>query len=247
MNNEEKYPKQTMWIRWLSLFIPSLISLASLILSVMTRFTVNDVRDSNEQAYKNIENRIETVINNQQSVDVIEAREKDVLIKTSDGKWIVVPMIEKEDIEFSSQITEKKYKANEINLQRIDVGNDKGDDWNSRESFTYTIPFLSINQNKMVSLKTYIESIDVIFKIYNSKKELFGDYTTEIYDKNNEYRYLNVFEQITPQYQFVTKEVDDGIEDIKITVNISFKVSDQKFTIPYYFDEWVQVKQDYSL
>jgi len=245
LNNEQLHPVQTLIIKWISVIVTSVAAIFSIAISLISNKTVNDVKESNKESIAEIKNKIENIIKNEQTVDVIQARDNDVLIKTPDGKWLVIPMIAKNDIEFSNQIIEKQYNSGECDLERKDINNKTDADWTSRDSFTYTLQYLSINQDKMVSLKNYINSIDVIFKLFLEDKKTYQDFPVEIYKTGNNYAYLNVFEDIMPSYQFVTKEFNDGIEDIKISVHISFEVSEDKFTIPYYFDDWMTVNQDY--
>ncbi|PAT01003.1 hypothetical protein CI105_08940 [Candidatus Izimaplasma bacterium ZiA1] len=51
---------------------------------------------------------MESILSQEQTVDVIQARDNDVLIRTPDDKWLAIPMIEKSDIEISTEIIEKK-------------------------------------------------------------------------------------------------------------------------------------------
>lgn len=192
---------------------------------------------------------LENIINQHQSVDVIEARDNDVLIMTPDGKWIVIPMIEKDDFEFSDEIIETQYNQGESTLPRVKLFNVDSDDWSTRDSFTYTLPLLSINQNKMVSLYQFISSIDVEFKLYDENEIDYYVEKINVFNQDETYTYLNVFENISPQVQYVTHDSNiidgDGIEKIKISIIIEFDINDVKFSIPYVFDEYVTVNQDY--
>lgn len=188
---------------------------------------------------------VQTMIDQQQSVDVIQARDNDVLIMTPDGKWLVIPMIEKNDIEFSSEIIEKQYNSGELSdIERIDLFKDEEDSWENRDSFTYTLPILTINQNKMLSLFQFINKIDVVFNLYNTDQiELFS-YVENVYTVGDETDYLNVFQNITPGVQFVTKQINDGIEDIKISIVIELLINGSIHRLQYNFDDFITVNPD---
>lgn len=189
---------------------------------------------------------IQSIINQQQSVDVIEPRDNDVLIMTPDNKWIVVSMIEKIDFDFSGEIIEEQFNSNQSTLERVDLFNESNDDWTSKDSFTYTLPLLTINQNKMVNLYQFITFIDVEFKLYDENEIDYHVETINIFNQDTEYKYLNVFENIMPDKQFVTNDGFgfNGVEQIKITIIIQFNVGGNIFNIPYVFDEYITVNQD---
>jgi hypothetical protein len=48
-----------------------------------------------------------------------------------------------------------------------------------------------------------------------------------------------------PNKQFVTKEIitQNGIEDIKLTVIITFDIGENIFSIPYTFDDFIYVNE----
>lgn len=277
LDNEQKHPKQTMWIRWINVGVTSISAFFSIIISIISLCTVNEVKETlsqnqeqQQEQFQSVENDIDSInsqsqsqeqmlesinqqyqtmqniLNQEQTVDVIQARDNDVLIKTPDDKWIVVPMIEKDDIIFPNEILEKQYNVGECLDKRIDLFNIDNDDWSNRDSFTYTIPYISINQNKMVSLYQFINKIDVEFKFYKNDQIEYETYKYELFNKINkdEYQYLNVFNDVSPKVQFVTKETNDGIEDIKINIIIEFEIGGSTFAIPYTFDSWLTVNQD---
>jgi len=203
--------------------------------NIVTQYnTVTSELDNINSQYQTLQNIIEL----EQTVDVIQARDNDVLIKTPDDKWLVIPMIDSSYIIFSDTIIETKYNSGESELERVDIFRDNEDDWSTRDSFTYTLPTLSINQNKMLSLIDYIENIDVRFYLYNNDQIEYEVFSKNIYNKNGSYEYLNVFENITPDYQFVTNQYNDGSEDIKISVIIQLNINDEIRTLHFTFDYW---------
>src|SRR5690554_565717 len=267
---EKKYYKNKIWVDRVSVILALTTLVFSIVVSISSKKAVEDIKKeyivqvegyensiSNIQdQYQILENQIsniqeqyvalENIINQQQTVDVIQARDNDVLIKTPDDKWLVIPMIEKSDITFANEIIEKKYKNGHPLLERIDMFNYDNEDWSARDGFTYTLPFLSLNQNKMVSLYQFITKIEIEFKLYNSNKVDYQSEFYELFNQTNEYKYLNVFENIMPNKQFITKEFIglNGIEDIKLTVIITFNINDNIFAIPYTFDDFIYVNED---
>lgn len=267
---ENNYYKNKIWVDRVSVILALTTLVFSIVVSISSKKAVEDIKKeyivqvegyensiSNIQdQYQILENQIsniqeqyvalENIINQQQTVDVIQARDNDVLIKTPDDKWLVIPMIEKSDITFANEIIEKKYKNGHPLLERIDMFNYDNEDWSARDGFTYTLPFLSLNQNKMVSLYQFITKIEIEFKLYNSNKVDYQSEFYELFNQTNEYKYLNVFENIMPNKQFITKEFIglNGIEDIKLTVIITFNINDNIFAIPYTFDDFIYVNED---
>lgn len=155
-------------------------------------------------------------------------------------------MIEKDDIIFSYEILDKQYNVGECSFEIINLFYSDDNDWSNRDSFTYTILYISINQNKMVSLYQFINKIDVEFKFYKNDQIQYETYKYELFNKisKDEYQYLNVFNDVSPKVQFVTNEINDGIEDIKINIIIEFEIGGSTFAIPYTFDSWLTVNQD---
>lgn len=228
-NFEQKHPTQIMFIRWIEIIFALISSGAAIYTCWQSFATIEEVKQ---------------MIIQEQTVDVIQARENDVLIKTPDDKWIVVPMIEKDDIVFPNEIIERQYNAGECEYDRKDLFNKANEDWSKRDSFTYTISYISINQNKMVSLHQFINSIVIEFNFYNKERIEHETHAYELYNKELDYDYLNVFYGVTPNVQFVTNEINDGIEDIKINIIIEFEIGGEVFSIPYTFDNWSDVKED---
>ncbi len=257
MDDEKKYPIQNIIIKWISVTV----SLVACIFSVITVFTAKDAVENIQQQYQkqtqSLENEIlniqeqyqiiQNIIKQEQTVDVIQARDNDVLIRTPDDKWIIVPMIEKKDIEFSSQFIEKQYKPGECNLEKVDLFNNKGENWDKKDSFTYMLPYISINQNKMVSLYQFINKMTIEFKLYNNDKIEYYSEFYSFYIQESVYDYLNVFENISTQKQYVTNEFigNNGIENIKVSIIIEFQIGGNTFSIPYTFDDYISVNQDF--
>lgn len=175
--NEEKYLNKKLKVEIGTLALAVISFLFSVIVSFTAKNAVQDIKvefentiSNIQEQYQSLENQINTVqeqyleleniINQQQTVDVIQARDNDVLIKTPDDKWLVIPMIEKEDISFANEIIEKQYNSGDIDLERVDMFNYNNEDWSNRDGFTYTLPFVSFNQNKMVSLYQFITKIE---------------------------------------------------------------------------------------
>jgi hypothetical protein len=256
MSDEKKYPKQNMAVKWVNAFVAFGAFIFTIIVAITAKNAVESIQIQVQEQNQELMNEVaviqeqyqimQNILSQEQTVDVIQARDNDVLIRTPDEKWIVVPMIEKEDIEFSSEIIEKKYAYDELDWNRIDLFNVDDEDWSERDAFTYTLPYLSINQNKMVSLQQFINKITIEFKYYHSNQiDYYSDFY-ELYTAGNEYKYLNVFENINTENSYVTNEFVgfNGIEDIKISLIIEFNIGGSVFSIPYTFDNFVPVNED---
>lgn len=256
MSDEVKYPKQNMIVKWINASVALGAFIFTIIVAITAKNAVESIQSQVQIQNQALMNEVDAIqeqyqimqniLSQEQTVDVIQARDNDVLIRTPDEKWIVVPMIEKEDIEFSSEIIEKKYAYDELDWSRIDLFNADDEDWSERDAFTYTLPFLSINQNKMVSLQQFINKITIEFKYYHSNQiDYYSDFY-ELYTAGNEYKYLNVFENINTGNSYVTKELVgfNGIEDIKISLIIEFEIGGTVFSIPYTFDDYIPVNED---
>lgn len=148
--------------------------------------SINSQSQSQEQMLESIQQQyqiMQNILNQEQTVDVIQARDNDILIKTPDDKWIVAPMIEKDDIIFPYEILDKQYNVGECSFERINLFYSDDNDWSNRDSFTYTILYISINQNKMVSLYQFINKIDVEFKFYKNDQIQYETYKYELFNK----------------------------------------------------------------
>lgn len=49
LDNEQKYPKQTMWIRWINTIITSVSVIFSIVISCISICTVNEVKETLSQ------------------------------------------------------------------------------------------------------------------------------------------------------------------------------------------------------
>jgi hypothetical protein len=241
----------------------------TIIISSFSTFTVNKVKsdsdkqlqefnnyivelqEQNQSQSQEIENSldiiqdqyttIQNLISQEQNVDVIQARDSDILIRTSDDKWLIIPMINSSDITHSANIVEEQYNVGEITLDRFDLFNDNNEDWSQRDSFTYTLPFLSINPSKMLSLSQFIDSIYLEFVFYKNDQTTYIKDTLLLYNNEIENDYLNFFENIMIEKQYVTNEYNDGIEDIKINIIINYEINDEIHSIPYFLDYFIPV------
>lgn len=226
------------WHKIASSIVSSICALITATVAVVGIFVTipSVIQNSNEQ---------------KQTQVVIEPREGDIIVKDGDD-YKLLQLIGEDDIDFPSKIQEVQYKAENSNLERVDINNINGDDWSKRDSFIYVINSFSINANKVINLLENIESIKIYCDFYTEKnistivdnledKAFAFDMRNGIDETNFEVTKANV----KSQYEYVTNEgLNDGIEWVKIRVEIVYIIGNRqiKDTIT---SDWIETDADY--
>mgnify|MGYP000918035271 CR=1 FL=1 len=242
--NEELYPKQTMWLRWINVIVTSISSIFAIIISIVSYTVVKEVQEVIKQQqiqYQEQITNLENMIEQEQFVDVIQARDN-ILIKTDNDKWIVIPMLVIEDITIPDKIIEYRHSSMELSEEDFqkkglfDIDTSK---IQTNDTFTYKVPTITINPNILMSLRRFIKNIYIEFNIYTNDG-IQKHATDRITIKFDELQYDNVFSDLELPYQYVTDNAWDvlnggnGINKIKISVVIEYQISDKDtFVIPY--------------
>lgn len=232
---EAKEPKRKIWLDWLQFGI-SIITIIATFLGIFLAVpqAINSaIKSSNEQ---------------KQTQVVIEPRDGDVIVKDGDD-YKLLQLIELSDINFPTKIQEVQYtQNNSIVANRVDINNFNKEDWSKRDSFSYIINSFSINPNKIINLLSNIDRLTVYCDFYTEKNiSTFVDleenafYFEMIENKPNlELTRFNV----KSQKEYVTKEINDGIEWVKIRVEIVYNISGQVVTDTLTTD-WIETAADY--
>lgn len=232
---EAKEPKRKIWLDWLQFIISSIMIIATFlgIFLAVPQAINNAIKSSNEQ---------------KQTQVVIEPRDGDVIVKDGDD-YKLLQLIELSDINFPTKIQEVQHTHNNsIAANRVDINNFYKEDWSKRDSFSYIINSFSINRNKIINLLSNIDRLTVYCDFYTEKNiSTFVDleenafYFEMIENKPNlELTRFNV----KSQKEYVTKEINDGIEWVKIRVEIVYNIGGQIVTDTLTTD-WIATAADY--
>ena len=179
---------------------------------------------------------------------VIEPREGDIIVKDGDD-YKLLQLISENDIAFPSKIQEVQYTAANSQSERVDINNTNEEDWSKRDSFVYVINSFSINPNKVINLLENIESINVYCDFY-IKKDIstfveLGDkaFAFNMRESIDELDFEVTKANVKSQYEYVTNELDDGIEWVKIRVEIVYIIGEKhiKDTIT---SDWIATDAD---
>lgn len=232
---KDKEPKRKMWLDWLQ----SLASIGTMIAAFFGVFLAvpkainNAIKSSNEQ---------------KQTQVVIEPRDGDVIVKDGDD-YKLLQLIELEDISFPTKIQEVQHTSNtSVAANRVDINNISKEDWGKRDSFTYIINSFSINSNKIINLLSNIKRLTVYCDFYTEKN------ISKFVDLGENGFYFEMIEgvekiettklNVASEKEYVTKELNDGIEWVKIRVEIVYKI-EGKTIIDTLTTDWIATAADY--
>ncbi len=232
-NTKEKRPVNPHeWIKSASTIITVLCTVATVVCSFLAIFYAKNI-------VKNI---------NQQTQVVIEPRDGDIIVKDGND-YKLLQLIHVEDITFPTKVQEIQLSKDESNKDiRVDIGNTNNEDWTERDSFKYIINQFSINSNKVINLLENISSITVYCDFYSEKNistfiELNKPFSFEMRKSKDEKEFNLTIEKKESDYEYVTKEVNDGIEWVKIRVVITYLISDVKIT-DIITSDWIETDAD---
>lgn len=192
------------------------------------------------------------VINNknEQTQVVIEPRDGDIIVKDGDD-YKLLQLITNQDIVFPTKVQEKKIKPNDSNKEmRRDINNEKKENWDDKNSFSYTINSFSINSNKVINLLENIEGINVYCDFYDeqnittiAKIENDSYFTFNFIDNSKKKDLTLSLTNVNSKYEYVTSELNNGIEWVKIRVEIIYKIGEQKIT-DIITSDWIPTDAD---
>ena len=229
-----KEPKRKVWLDWIqaaaAILVP-IVAFLGLFFAVPTA-----IKNANQQ---------------EQTQIVIEPRDGDIIVKDGDD-YKLLQLINAEDVSFPSKVQEIQNPAtNSKKDKRVDISNTNGEDWSNRDSFTYVINGFSINPNKVINLLGNIKSITVFCDFYAEKNistfidlgekaykfTMIGDETTNALEVTK----ANVYSE----YEYVTNELNDGIEWVKIRVDIVYEIDGREVRDTITSD-WIETDADWS-
>ena len=212
---ETNQSRRQIWIDWIGVCV----SIATIIVTIIGLFIT-------------IPNVISNVNNNKQTQVVIEPRDGDIIVKDGND-YKLLQLISLADITFPTKVQEIQYNyTDDRQKDRIDINNFNNEDWSKRDSFDYVINNFSINPNKVINLLENIDNIMVYCDFYTEKNIAtyvnLGENSFKfamrenVEDKNFEVTKSNIHSS----FSYVTKELNDGIEWVKIRVEINYKIGD---------------------
>ena len=197
---------------------------------------------------------VNKVINNQtqqQTQVVIEPRDGDIIVNDN-GNYKLLQLINADDITLPTKIQEIQLKAKESeSAKRVDVNNKNGEDWSGRDSFKYVINSIHINTNKLFNLVGTIKKIDFFCDFYTEKNITAlwdcGDkcFTKNLYNDESK-EVISEYNNIVSEYEYVTKEINDGFEWCKIRLELEYMIDKRKICDTVSTD-WMATTQDFSL
>ena len=210
--NKENNPKLSIATKIVSL----ICSLIMAIVAVAGIFVVKEIVNTNQQ---------------KQTQVVIEPREGDIIVKEGDD-YKLLQLININDIIFPTKVQEVQYKGiDSISENRVSINNINNEDWSDRDSFRYIINNFSITSNKIINLLPNIKSIDIYCDFYTEKNistfvQLSKEksFTYNMWTKGGGKPFEITKYNIYSEKEYVTKEINDGIEWVKIRVKIIYEI-----------------------
>jgi hypothetical protein len=163
----------------------------------------------------------------------------------------LLQLISINDISFPTKVQEVQYQPWESTVEeRVNIGNINNEDWSNRDSFRYVINSFSINSNKVINLLENIKEINVYCDFYAEKNistfiplaenEAFS---FKMWTNTENEKFEITKANVTSQKEYVTKEVNDGIEWVKIRVEISYIIGEQEI-VDVLTSDWIETDAD---
>ena len=222
--NKENHPKLNIATSIVSI----ICTLITAVAAVVGVFVVN-------QAIVNTNQQKQTQV-------VIEPREGDIIVKEGDD-YKLLQLININDIVFPTKVQEVQIKASESNGERVPINNIYNEDWSNRDSFKYIINSFSINSNKII--------IDVYCDFYIEKNiatfvDLSADkaFTFNMWTRDGAQPFEITKTNEGSKKEYVTKEINDGIEWVKIRVKIIYEIEDKEI-IDTLTSDWIETDADF--
>lgn len=236
-------PKHKVVISIITAIVSALCSILTVVVAFIGVFNTipNIIQSSNEQ---------------KQTQVVIEPRDGDIIVKDGDD-YKLLQLINLNDILFPTKVQEIQYQLSNSNLDnRVDIGNINNENWNNRDSFRYVINNFSINSNKIINLLPNIKSIDIYCDFYTEKNiSTFVNLSEEdsfkfnMWTKGVNQPFAITKDNVYSEKEYVTKEINDGIEWVKIRVKIIYEIKieetiDNIEIIDTLTSDWIETDAD---
>ncbi len=231
-------------VQMVSTGLAVVVSFLALFIGGQVINNINQLSQGQQQLQQQLQDQYQQQVQNQQQLQqqlqtqvVIEPRDGDIIVHIGDD-YKLLQLIQYEDIVFPSKIQEIKVDNEKSVIEnRVDIANEEQEDWLSKDSFKYIISNFSINPNKVINLLGTIESLSVYCDFYQEKNiSTFislnekDAYLFKIIDGNNkDIKVSNINTESEKEY--VTNEINNGIEWVKIRVEIVYAIEvDGKMT-----------------
>ncbi len=229
-------PKYKVVISMVTVIVSAICSILTVVVAFIGVFNTipNIIQSSNEQ---------------KQTQVVIEPRDGDIIVKDGDD-YKLLQLINISDISFPTKIQEVQYQSSNSNLDnRVDIGNTNNENWDNRDSFRYVINNFSINSNKVINLLQNINDITVYCDFYSEKNIStfvnLGEnaFQFKMWSNSKSEKFEITKQNVSSEKEYVTKEINDGIEWVKIRVEISYIIGEQEI-LDTLTSDWIETDAD---
>ena len=229
-------PKHKVVISMFTAIVSAICSILTVVVAFIGVFNTipNIIQSSNEQ---------------KQTQVVIEPRDGDIIVKDGDD-YKLLQLISINDISFPTKVQEVQYQSSNSNLDnRVDIGNINNENWDNRDSFRYVINNFSINSNKVINLLQNINDITVYCDFYSEKNIStfinLGEnaFQFKMWSNAKSEKFEITKQNVSSEKEYVTKEVNDGIEWVKIRVEISYIIGEQEI-LDTLTSDWIETDAD---
>ena len=230
-------PKHKVVISMITAIVNAICSILTVVVAFIGVFNTipNIIQSSNEQ---------------KQTQVVIEPRDGDIIVKDGED-YKLLQLISINDISFPTKVQEVQYQSSNSNLDnRVDIGNTNNENWDNRDSFRYVINNFSINSNKVINLLQNINYITVYCDFYTEKNistflPLDEDdiFSFKMWTSAESEKFEITKANVASQKEYVTKELNDGIEWVKIRVEISYIIGEQEI-LDTLTSDWIETDAD---
>ena len=230
-------PKHKVAMSIITSVISALCSIATVVVAFIGVFNTipNIIQSSNEQ---------------KQTQVVIEPRDGDIIVKDGDD-YKLLQLISISDVSFPTKIQEVQYQSSESDTEkRVNIGNINNENWANRDSFRYVINNFSINSNKVINLLQNIKDITVYCDFYTEKNistfvtlDKDDAFSFKMWTNAESEKFGITKANVASQKEYVTKELNDGIEWVKIRVEISYIIGEQEI-LDTLTSDWIETDAD---
>ena len=230
-------PKYKVVISTITAIVSAICSILTVVVAFIGVFNTipNIIQSSNEQ---------------KQTQVVIEPRDGDIIVKDGDD-YKLLQLISISDVSFPTKIQEVQYQSSESDTEkRVNIGNINNENWENRDSFRYVINNFSINSNKVINLLQNIKDITVYCDFYTEKNistfvtlDKDDAFSFKMWTNAKSEKFEITKANVVSQKEYVTKELNDGIEWVKIRVEISYIIGEQEI-LDTLTSDWIETDAD---